>query len=115
MAQDAQPLTSMKSTRALRHVQLMTVVILVLVVGIGIAISRLVLGPLADQPENTRPAKLAAPPGTFKPTTTEWAGLKVKPVITVTFRPEQVTEGNIAIDDDLTTPVFSHIQEGSSN
>jgi membrane fusion protein, heavy metal efflux system len=24
------------------------------------------------------------------------------------FRPERVTEGNIAIDDDLTTPVFSH-------
>jgi cobalt-zinc-cadmium efflux system membrane fusion protein len=24
------------------------------------------------------------------------------------FRPEQVTEGNIAVDDDLTTPVFSH-------
>jgi cobalt-zinc-cadmium efflux system membrane fusion protein len=26
----------------------------------------------------------------------------------MTFRPEQVTEGNIAVDDDLTTPVFSH-------
>jgi len=24
------------------------------------------------------------------------------------FRPEEVTEGNIAVDDDLTTPVFSH-------
>jgi membrane fusion protein, heavy metal efflux system len=26
----------------------------------------------------------------------------------MTFRPEQVTEGTIAVDDDLTTPVFSH-------
>ena len=25
----------------------------------------------------------------------------------MTFRPERLTEGNIAIDDDLTTPVFS--------
>jgi membrane fusion protein, heavy metal efflux system len=33
---------------------------------------------------------------------------KIEPVRLVTFRPEQVTEGNIAIDDDLTTPVFSH-------
>jgi cobalt-zinc-cadmium efflux system membrane fusion protein len=108
MAQDAQPPISKKSRRIPRRVQMMTVVVLVLVVGIGVGVGPLVLGPLADQPENARPAKLAAPPGTFKPTATEWAGLKVKPVITVTFRPEQATEGTIAVDDDLTTPVFSH-------
>jgi cobalt-zinc-cadmium efflux system membrane fusion protein len=48
-----------------------------------------------------------APPGTFRPTEAQWAGFKIEPVRLVSFRPEQVTEGNIAIDDDLTTPVFS--------
>jgi cobalt-zinc-cadmium efflux system membrane fusion protein len=48
-----------------------------------------------------------AAPGTFKPTKEQWAGFKIEPVRLVGFRPEQVTEGNIAIDDDLTTPVFS--------
>jgi membrane fusion protein, heavy metal efflux system len=48
-----------------------------------------------------------APPGTFRPTEAQWAGFKIEPVRPVSFRPEQVTEGNIAIDDDLTTPVFS--------
>jgi multidrug efflux pump subunit AcrA (membrane-fusion protein) len=31
-----------------------------------------------------------------------------EPVATKIFRPEQVTEGSVAIGDDLTTPVFSH-------
>jgi cobalt-zinc-cadmium efflux system membrane fusion protein len=51
---------------------------------------------------------LGAAAGTFRPTKEQWAGFKIEPVRLVTFRPEQVTEGNIAIDDDLTTPVFSH-------
>jgi cobalt-zinc-cadmium efflux system membrane fusion protein len=59
--------------------------------------------PVAEQPsEAARPA-----PGTFKPTKEQWAGFKIEPVRLVSFRPEQVTEGSIAIDDDLTTPVFS--------
>jgi cobalt-zinc-cadmium efflux system membrane fusion protein len=48
-----------------------------------------------------------APPGTFRPTEAQWAGFRIEPVRLVSFRPEQVTEGNIAIDDDLTTSVFS--------
>jgi cobalt-zinc-cadmium efflux system membrane fusion protein len=68
----------------------------------------LIWQPLADQPENARPAKLADPPGTFRPTELQWRGLKLAPVTMMTFRPERVTEGTIAVDDDLTTPVFSH-------
>jgi membrane fusion protein, heavy metal efflux system len=52
--------------------------------------------------EATKPAA-----GTFRPTAVQWAGLKFQTVATMAFRPEEVTEGNIAIDDDLTTPVFS--------
>jgi membrane fusion protein, heavy metal efflux system len=47
------------------------------------------------------------PPGTFRPTKEQWAGLKVVPVQTKTFRTEQITDGNIAINEDTTTPVFS--------
>jgi cobalt-zinc-cadmium efflux system membrane fusion protein len=46
-------------------------------------------------------------PGIFRPTKEEWAGLRVERVESRVFRPEEIAEGNIAIDDDLTTPVFS--------
>ena len=45
--------------------------------------------------------------GAFKPTKEQWAGLKTETVELASLRPESVTTGNIAIDDDLTTPVFS--------
>jgi len=47
------------------------------------------------------------PPGTFRPTKEQWAGIVVKPIEQMRFRTEDVTDGNIAIDDELTTPVFS--------
>ncbi len=80
---------------------------LTLVIGIGSGISPFILRPRADQPENARPTKSGTPAGAFKPTKSQWAGLKFQPVTRMDFRPEQVTEGTIAIDDDLTTPVFS--------
>ncbi len=46
-------------------------------------------------------------PGTFRPTKEQWAGLKVINVDVRTFRSEQITDGNIAINEDTTTPVFS--------
>lgn len=49
----------------------------------------------------------ATAPGTFKPTEEQWKALKIEAVESRSFRPEQVTEGNIALDDDLNTPVFS--------
>jgi cobalt-zinc-cadmium efflux system membrane fusion protein len=49
----------------------------------------------------------AEPAGTFKPTEAQWKSFKIEPIMLVTFRSESITEGNIAIDDDLTTPVFS--------
>lgn len=45
--------------------------------------------------------------GNFKPTEEQWKALKIEAVETRNFRTEQVTEGNIALDDDLNTPVFS--------
>jgi cobalt-zinc-cadmium efflux system membrane fusion protein len=43
----------------------------------------------------------------FIPTKEELAGLRIEPVTMRDFRPEERAEGNIAIDDDLTSPVFS--------
>ena len=46
-------------------------------------------------------------PGTFRPTAQQWNSLRVAPVGLQTFRDAHQTDGIIAIDDDLTTPVFS--------
>jgi cobalt-zinc-cadmium efflux system membrane fusion protein len=54
-------------------------------------------------------APASPPPATpgFTPTKEEWAGLELGPVVEREFRPEVLAEGNIALDDALTTPVFS--------
>jgi cobalt-zinc-cadmium efflux system membrane fusion protein len=48
-----------------------------------------------------------APADSFKVTPQQMAGLKIAPVSLMTFRAETVTEGSIALDEDLVTPVFS--------
>ena len=60
---------------------------------------------MEDAPVAT-PARPAAP-GTFLPTKTQWDSLKIAPVLTMSFRGEQITDGNIAYNDDAATPVFS--------
>ncbi len=102
MAGDAQSPISKKSRQGSK------LLALVLVTAIAAAVTALIWQPLADQPENARPTKSTEPPGTFRPTQLQWRGLKLAPVAMMAFRPEQVTEGNIAVDDNLTTPVFSH-------
>jgi cobalt-zinc-cadmium efflux system membrane fusion protein len=83
--------------------QLAIITVASALVVLGLAIGPKLVNPTAEQSaEATVPA-----PGTFRPTAAQWAGFKIEPVRLVSFRPEQVTEGNIAIDDDLTTPVFS--------
>ncbi|HUL42048.1 MAG TPA: efflux RND transporter periplasmic adaptor subunit [Burkholderiales bacterium] len=60
----------------------------------------------ASHPDGAPNLKMIEP-GTFRPTKTQWAVLKVMPVQTMTFRTESVTDGNIAINDETTTLVFS--------
>jgi membrane fusion protein, heavy metal efflux system len=43
----------------------------------------------------------------FRPTQAQWAGFHIAPVRTATFNPTIETDGRIAVDDDLSTPVFS--------
>jgi cobalt-zinc-cadmium efflux system membrane fusion protein len=47
------------------------------------------------------------PAGSFRPSAAQLAGLKLAPVAVRNFRSEQVTDGKIALDGDLTTPVYS--------
>ena len=43
----------------------------------------------------------------FVPTPDQWAVFSVEPVQQRVFRPEQITEGKIAVDEDRSTPIFS--------
>ena len=87
--------------------QLILVALLALFVGAAIFVWPVIGKKTPDQAGSSQPALTAAARGTFRPTKEQLAGFKIEPVRLVSFRPEQVTEGSIAIDDDLTTPVFS--------
>src|SRR5215471_13343676 len=100
-----QPRIFNKARRAPRGVQLAAVIV---AAAIAAGVTALIWQLLADQPENVRPTTSTNPPGTFRPTQQQWRSLKLEAVTMLAFRPEQVTEGTIAVDDDLTTPVFSH-------
>jgi len=74
----------------------------------AVALIAAILGLKFSHPVASQPASPPAPPaGAFKPTEAQWKGFKIAPVAGVTFRSMSITEGNIALDDDLTTPVFS--------
>jgi membrane fusion protein, heavy metal efflux system len=87
--------------------QIISVALLAVFVGVPIFVWPVIGKNTADQAGSGQPALSTAAPGTFAPTKGQLAGFKIEPVRLVSFRPEQVTEGSIAIDDDLTTPVFS--------
>src|SRR3981081_2955507 len=74
----------------------------VVILLVGLAVLPPTAGLSADRPPRTD-----ARTGAFTPTKEEWAGLAIERLATRIFRPEEIAEGNIAIDDDLTTPVFS--------
>ena len=59
------------------------------------------------RPKPDAPEAAPALAGAFAPTDTQWANLKIMPVVTSTFRTAQETDGKIAINDELLTPVFS--------
>jgi cobalt-zinc-cadmium efflux system membrane fusion protein len=87
--------------------QFLTIAILALFVGVAILAWPVIGKNVPDPAGGARSAPSEEARGTFRPTKEQWAGFKIEPVRLVSFRPEQVTEGSIAIDDDLTTPVFS--------
>jgi cobalt-zinc-cadmium efflux system membrane fusion protein len=106
MAQDPRQM-SLRRRHLSPLTQFLTIAILALFVGVAILAWPVIGKNVADPAGRPQPAPSEEARGTFRPTKEQWAGFKIEPVGLVSFRPEQVTEGSIAIDDDLTTPVFS--------
>ena len=52
-------------------------------------------------------AALSRRSAAFYPTATQWASLGIEPVKQSVFRPVYVTEGKIAVNEDLATPIYS--------
>src|SRR5271156_4064519 len=88
--------------------------IVILVVVVGLALAIFIIGPAGfRQLTGTSPAEQATEmvpdsgSPTFKVTGKQWAALKILPVEARIFQDASETDGKIAIDDDLVTPVFS--------
>jgi cobalt-zinc-cadmium efflux system membrane fusion protein len=91
--------------RLSRKRQFILLIVVTALVGAGVF-----LGPRALR----KPEEAAAPAeshvtaeGAFKTTNAQWADLKIEPVKQMDFPQAEDTDGKIANDDDLTTPVFS--------
>lgn len=97
------PLTHL--TRVLsRSTQLTLVIGLAVIIGGVFGARALIDRFFARAPSTAAPTTA---PGTFRPTPTQMAGLKIEVVKTESFRTEAATDGKIASNDDRTTQVFS--------
>lgn len=63
--------------------------------------------PHAGMPDAEMSSRAKRPSNRYHPTDAEWANLTIETVEQRSFRPTQVTEGKIAVDDNRSTPVFS--------
>lgn len=82
----------------------------ILAVIAAVLLAGFLVGPLLYRlamPGSVQETTPAAPPGRFRPTEQQWAGLKIAPIDTRPFRDAHETDGIIAIDDNLMTAVFS--------
>jgi len=70
----------------------------------------ILIGPSLFRRSSEPTVEQAAQPasdGSFSPTPQQWTSFTIAPVREMGFRAVEEAEGKIAIDDDLTTPVFS--------
>lgn len=82
--------------------------ILVIAVGAALLAAYLLAGRFSGTTKATvEPQAAAGPTGGFRPTDAQWAGFKTASVRDAAFSASEVTDGKIAIDDDLSVPVFS--------
>jgi membrane fusion protein, heavy metal efflux system len=81
-----------------------TILVALIVIAAVYYLTRPSVGPdrVADGPNEAK-----APPGSFRPTATQWQSLVVRPVEDRPFRLELAAEGKIAVDEDHSTPIFS--------
>ena len=80
--------------------------LLVVLAGAALLGVYVLLGSLFSKTE-ALPAPQASFSDSFKPTDAQWAGFKTAQAKNAAFSASQVTDGKIALDDDLSTQVFS--------
>jgi len=81
--------------------------LIIILAGAGLLAAWLLLGHLLPQKAEAPAAQEAATSDSFKPTQAQWAGFKTAEAQLTAFTDTQTTDGKIALDDDLTTSVFS--------
>ena len=87
-----------------RAVQLLVVGVIALgLAGVAIYIAR----GAAPPKEANSPSETAVSGDSFHPTDSQWKGFKIAAVTTASFGAVEETDGRIALNDDLVTPVFS--------
>jgi cobalt-zinc-cadmium efflux system membrane fusion protein len=87
-----------------RTVQLMLLAVGAVLVGVAVVF---VLMPSASIEKAADQPAAVTSDGAVKLTDQQWAGMHIAPVKTMPFFVSQETDGNIALDDDLVTQVFS--------
>jgi cobalt-zinc-cadmium efflux system membrane fusion protein len=74
-------------------------------VGLGVLGATRIFVPHAKSTETSSQTKAKLP--FYVPSAAEWASLSIEPVSERVFRAEHLTEGKIAVDEDISTPIFS--------
>jgi membrane fusion protein, heavy metal efflux system len=85
--------------------RLAIVLALMVMAGMGVFGGRRIFDPHPNSTETSSQARAQLP--RYVPTASEWASLSVEPVSERVFRAEHITEGKIAVDEDISTPIFS--------
>lgn len=93
------------AVRLSRKAQIGVLLAVAALLAAGVVVGPSLLRTRTDPKEE--PAAQTLPDGSFRPTPRQWATLTIAPVRQMTFRAAEVTDGKIANDDDLTTPVYS--------
>ena len=76
-----------------------------ILVGLGVLGATRIFVPHAKSTETSSQTKAKLP--FYVPSAAEWASLSIEPVSERVFRAEHLTEGKIAVDEDISTPIFS--------
>src|SRR6204780_2146381 len=101
----AEPKATVSTRRLSGKNQFILLIVVTALLGAGVF-----LGPRASRrPEQAiaSASSQTTPDGGFRATHAQWADLKIEPVNSIDFPLADDTDGKIATDDDLTTPVFS--------
>jgi cobalt-zinc-cadmium efflux system membrane fusion protein len=80
-------------------------VAMTILVGLGVLGATRIFVPHAKSTETSSQTKAKLP--FYMPSAAEWASLSIEPVSDRVFRAEHLTEGKIAVDEDISTPIFS--------